>query len=95
MWIFFSIHVDDFAVAGTHQKMIDQLCETLRKKYTITVSDNLESFLGIQITKSGESLYLSQPGHIAKIVEEANVENETETKTPMATDLWIKLHLLR
>jgi hypothetical protein len=45
--IIFCVHVDDFAIAATHQDLIDELCDTLRLRYQITESDNLESFLGI------------------------------------------------
>jgi hypothetical protein len=55
--IFFLTHVDDFAIAATHQDLIDALCTTLRLRYQITESDNLESFLGIHILKDKDTLY--------------------------------------
>ena len=85
--ILFAIHVDDFAVAATHQDLIDDLCSTLKRKYTITESDNLESFLGIHIKRSGSNLYLSQPGHIQKIVTEAAIDaSNRDVWTPMSAD---------
>ena len=85
--IFFAIHVDDFAVAATHQELIDDLCTSLKKKYTITESDNLESFLGIHIKRDGPHLYLSQPGHIQKMAIEANIQDSArEVTTPMSSD---------
>ena len=71
--IIFCVHVDDFAIAATHQDLIDELCATLRIRYQITESDNLESFLGIHILKDKNNLYLSQPGHIAKIIATADI----------------------
>ena len=50
-------------------------------KYTITESDNLETFLGIHIVKEREHLYLSQPGHINKILLEANIPKESPKST--------------
>ena len=85
--IFFAIHVDDFAVAATHQDLIDDLCCTLKSKYTITETDNLESFLGIHIKRYGTNLYLSQPGHIQRIVAEAKINTDhKDVWTPMSTD---------
>ena len=84
--LIFALHVDDFAIAANNQIMIDRLCATLKTRYKITESDNLESFLGIHIAKEGKHLYLSQPGHIMKIVEEANIETALTTRTPMATE---------
>ena len=43
--IYFCIHVDDFAIASTHQHLIQELCDHLKTKYTITETDNLEPTL--------------------------------------------------
>ena len=55
-----------------------ELCDALKEKYMITESDNLESFLGIHIVKDGDKLYLSQPGHIAKCANEAQITPATK-----------------
>jgi len=60
--IIFCVHVDDFAIAATHQDLIDDLCRTLQLRYQITESDNLESFLGIHILKDKDTLYLHSRG---------------------------------
>jgi hypothetical protein len=70
--------VDDFAIAASHQELITELCDLLKEKYTITETDNLESFLGIHIVSDHERLYLSQPGHIAKCAREAGINAETK-----------------
>ena len=57
--IIFCVHIDDFAIAATDQSLIDDLCRILKQQFTITGSDNLESFLGIHIVKEGDILYLS------------------------------------
>ena len=76
--IYFCIHVDDFAIAASHQELITELCDLLKEKYTITETDNLESFLGIHIVRDHERLYLSQPGHIAKCAREAGITAATK-----------------
>ena len=82
--IIFCVHVDDFAIAATHQVLIDELCRTLELRYQITESDNRESFLGIHILKDKDTLYLSQPGHIAKIIATADIAHITKvTNIPM------------
>jgi len=76
--IYFCIHVDDFAIAASDPTLINDLCDSLREKYTITESDNLESFLGIHIVKEDDRLYLSQPGHIAKCAATAEVDSTSK-----------------
>jgi hypothetical protein len=80
----FCIHVDDFAIAASHQDMIAELCAHLKEKYTITETDNLESFLGMHIVKENDKRYLSQPGHIAKCAREAGI---TPAPTRAHTDV--------
>jgi hypothetical protein len=76
--IYFCIHVDDFAIAASHGDLITELCNILKEKYTITESDNLESFLGIHIVQQNDNLYLSQPGHIAKCAKQAGITPATK-----------------
>ena len=76
--IYFCIHVDDFAIVSSHPALIQELCDHLKTRYTITESDNLESFLGIHIVQHDSRLYLSQPGHIAKCAHEAGVTPTTK-----------------
>jgi hypothetical protein len=76
--VYFCIHVDDFAIAASHPEPITELCDALKEKYNITESDNLESFLGIHIVKDGDKLYLSQPGHITKCSNEAQITPATK-----------------
>ena len=68
----------DFAIASSHSALIQELCDHLKTRYTITESDNLESFLGIHIAQHDSRLYLSQPGHIAKCAHEAGITPTTK-----------------
>jgi hypothetical protein len=83
--IFFCIHVDDFAISSIEQYLIDELCTTLKTKYILSEFDNLETFLGVHIVKDDGHLYLSQPGHIQKMCDEAGITDDTKPMyTPMA-----------
>ena len=84
--IIFCVHVDDFAIAASDMTLVDDLKRILSiKKYQLTESDNLESFLGIHIYQEGDNLYLSQPGHIDKMVKEAGIDHITgDTNIPMS-----------
>jgi hypothetical protein len=81
--IMFCIHVDDFAIAASHQHLITQLCDHLKERYVITESDTLESFLGIRIHSTKTGMYLSQPGHLQKIFDLAQTNGKSKS-TPMS-----------
>ena len=84
--IVFCIHVDDFAIAASHHYLIQQLKNDLRDNgYIITESDTLETFLGVHIHSQRSGIYLSQPGHLAKIFECVKESNKG-ADTPMSAD---------
>jgi hypothetical protein len=84
--IIFCIHVDDFAIAASHQYLIQQLKDDLRDNgYIITESDTLETFLGMHIHSQRSGIYLSQPGHLAKIFSCAKASDKG-ADTPMSAE---------
>jgi hypothetical protein len=77
--IIFSIHVDDFAITSNSMQRIHELCELLRQRYTITETEDLETFLGIRIESHEGLMYLSQPGHIQKMAITAGINPKEST----------------
>ena len=58
----------------------------MKKRYTITETTDLETFLGVRIIKRDTGLYLSQPGHILKIAKEAEITDDyPRVRTPMSS----------
>jgi hypothetical protein len=49
------VHVDDFLVAASDDYLIDHVETTFRKVYQITVSDNVENYLGMRIEYNPDS----------------------------------------
>ena len=83
----FCIHVDDFAVAGTDDEVIDALCADLNRKYIVKESDTLEDFLGVHMEQMAGRLHLSQPGLISKLIKASGLEEDDRAvHIPMRTD---------
>ena len=65
------IDVDDTFVASTSASEINGIQELLRKEFEITVSDNVEQYLGVQMERLCDgSVKLTQPKLLAQIFEE-------------------------
>jgi hypothetical protein len=65
------IHVDDTFVASTSATEITLIQEILRKEFEITVSDNVDQYLGVQMDRlSDGSVKLTQPKLLAQLFEE-------------------------
>ena len=68
-----SVHVDDFAIAGSNQKQVDQLVSVLRKRYTITLDKSMEAYVGIHMEYNRDgSVTMTQPNMIREIFRDYN-----------------------
>ena len=62
------VHVDDFVVASSSEDMITAFIQALELQYVVTVSTDVQHFLGLHITEdSDHSRLLSQPGLLRKL----------------------------
>jgi hypothetical protein len=68
-FLFAVVHVDDFVIAASTEDLILQFINDLEKVYVVSVSNDVNHFLGIHITEfpSGERL-LSQPGLMKRLL---------------------------
>jgi hypothetical protein len=66
------IHVDDTFVASTNPAELETFQQVIRLRYNCTVQSDVESFLGVHITKlpDGKSVRLTQPKLLAEIFSE-------------------------
>jgi hypothetical protein len=64
-------HVDDTFVCSTHKAGLLRFCDAVRKGFTITVSENIEEYLGIRMeTQANGDVILSQPKLLDSLLEE-------------------------
>ena len=68
--LFAVVHVDDFAVAASTDALIDDFIKHLEKIYVVSVTDEVNHFLGMHITDLPDgSRLLSQPGLLDKLFD--------------------------
>lgn len=75
------IYVDDIKLTGT-EEAIDKLVIFLQKRFKVTKESNT-SYLGINITKSGNGLCVHQEPAINKIIKEYGMQNAKGKNTPL------------
>ena len=63
------IYVDDCVIISKDDKKIADTLVELRKKYTITDDGNMEEYVGIQLKYTGNSIRISQPLLIERIID--------------------------
>jgi hypothetical protein len=85
-FIFVIVHVDDFLIAGTVQFMVDELVQVLKSRYEITLSTNVEDYIGLHISFCSDNyVLLSQPHQIERLVKDYNLSNVKCPNVPMST----------
>jgi hypothetical protein len=88
IYIYVSVHVDDFGIASKSSALISAFLDNLRKTYTVTVVHEPTSYLGMHITRNRttRTISLSQPHYIDDMLAMYNVDTVNNIPTtPMTT----------
>jgi hypothetical protein len=94
--IVFCIHVDDFAIAASHQHLIQQLKEDLKDNgYIITESDTLETFLEcIFILSAVVSIFTNQDIWPKYLIVQKQQKKAPILRCRLNSVIWCKIILL-
>lgn len=84
--IYIWIHVDDTFVASTHDYLIDELEACIKDKFTVTVTNDVETYLGIHFERlPNGDVKLTQPRLLQSLLDEYEVELKNHrARKPMA-----------
>ncbi|XP_028547811.1 uncharacterized protein LOC114578618 [Dendrobium catenatum] len=86
--IFLLIYVDDILITGNNQQHINHILTRLDSEFAMKRLGQVSEFLGIKISKSNNSYFLSQAKYALKILQQADLTlcnplaNPTCTKLP-------------
>ncbi|CAE7245980.1 unnamed protein product [Symbiodinium sp. CCMP2456] len=84
------IYVDDYLVLGP-KKVIQMLTDMIQEEWdtsdlSILTEDNAVKFLGMELTKRGEEMYLSQQGYIEELIRAYELQPGDHSRIPIAKD---------
>lgn len=77
------LYVDNVIVASNSGELIKSCKTELNQKFTIQNMGNIKNYLGLQITKKGDFIDISQPGYVDKLLNDFGLSNATESDIPM------------
>ena len=77
-----AISMDDFMPCATIKKLIDELYNTLAKKYTVKRMGRPTSYLNWKIQYNNKGIHISQPTHIDSVVELMSQKGCNPRSTP-------------
>lgn len=81
--LFLLIHVDDMVLTGNNSNLIATVTEFLTSHFKIKDLGPLNFFLGIQVTRSADGIFINQQKYIADILKEFDYLQSKSAIVPM------------
>ncbi|XP_071703891.1 uncharacterized mitochondrial protein AtMg00810-like [Rutidosis leptorrhynchoides] len=80
------LYVDDIVLATSNEKLRLHLMSLLSREFSMKNLGPLHSFLGINVTRSSNGLFLSQAAYATAIIHRAGLTGCNPVSTPVDTD---------
>ncbi|CAM8960842.1 unnamed protein product [Rhodiola kirilowii] len=84
-FIILLVYVDDVVLTGTSPTLIKQIKEFIHDKFRIKDLGHLKYFLGIEVARSKECIFINQRKYVLDILEDQNFTDSKPVQTPLET----------
>ena len=74
--------MDDCVVLSPDEKAITDFIESMKMDYTLTDEGDIAAYLGIQVVTKKDSISLTQPALIQRIIETVPLKDQRMHDTP-------------
>lgn len=83
--LYLLVYVDDIILTGNHTSTICNFISRLKKEFSITDLGRLNYFLGLEVSYTDSSLFLSQSKYAYDILTRAHLLDAKPVGTPLST----------
>ena len=83
------VYVDDIILTGSNPQLIQQVIQDMYHTFALKDLGDLNYFLGIEVVKSANGLYLSQAKYIADILAKHDMVYSSPVSTPTSTSQYL------
>jgi hypothetical protein len=80
--IIFVLYVDDLILTGSESKLLNHVKTNLKKKFEMTDLGFLHYFLGLQVLKTNEGIFLSQSKYACDLLRRFHMDDCKPTPYP-------------
>ncbi|GJS09427.1 retrovirus-related pol polyprotein from transposon TNT 1-94 [Tanacetum coccineum] len=84
--IIVQIYVDDIIFGSTCQDMCDEFIKIMHDEFEMSMMDELNFFLGLQIKQMEDGIFFNQSKYIKEMLKKFGLEESKPMKTPMSSD---------
>ncbi|GKA31292.1 copia protein [Tanacetum coccineum] len=85
--IIVQIYVDDIIFGSTCQNLCDDFAKIMHNKFEMSMTGELNFFLGLQIKQMEDKIFFNQSKYIKETLKKFRLEDSKPTKTPMSTEI--------
>ncbi|CAM8963152.1 unnamed protein product [Rhodiola kirilowii] len=82
-FIILLVYVDDVVITGTCSALIQEIKAFIHEKFKIKDLGNLKYFLGIEVARSKDGIFINQRKYVLDILEDHNYTDSKPAKTPL------------
>ncbi|OIT33410.1 retrovirus-related pol polyprotein from transposon tnt 1-94, partial [Nicotiana attenuata] len=83
--IYVLIYVDDLILTGSNETLIQHVISSLSKKFSLKYLGLLHYFLGIEVYRDADGLFLSQSKYIQEVLHDTQMQDYKGLQSPMST----------
>lgn len=83
--VFIFIYVDDMVVTGSKDEVFEGAISAMEKEFMLRRLGDLSFFLGIQVKRVQQGLFLNQQLYLSNLLKSCDLENLKPSSTPMIT----------
>jgi len=81
------IYVDDIVFGGMSNQMVQNFVHQMQSDFEMSLVGELTYFLGLQVKKMEDMVFISQSKYAKNIVKKFGLENASHKRTPAVTHL--------
>jgi histone deacetylase 1/2 len=90
--IFVLIYVDDIIVAGSSKEATTGLLRSLGREFALKDLGELHYFLGIEVTKLRDGIFLTQDKYASDLLKKMNMADCKPVSSPLSTSEKLSIH---
>ena len=79
------LYVDDIILTASTTSLLQRVMESLHSEFAMTDLGSLHHFLGVNVHRSSQGLFLSQQQYALELLERAHMSNCNPISTPIDT----------
>nr|GEX46173.1 retrovirus-related Pol polyprotein from transposon TNT 1-94 [Tanacetum cinerariifolium] len=88
------LYVDDIVFGSTNLKYCTKFSDLMVKRFEISMKGEMKFFLGLQVNKFSNGIFINQSNYILDILKRFGMENYDKVPTPMVEQAKLKLDLV-